>query len=99
MPRISAASSSLVAMDTQSPDLRERVIAELNRRLGDLAKIAKETELSYDTVLRIKNREGDPFYGKIRRLADYFGFDLEPAPPPAAPPTEGETTERDYNYG
>jgi DNA-binding phage protein len=43
-----------------------------------MTKIAKESGVAYDTVQRIKYRQGDPAYGKIRKLADYFGFDVGP---------------------
>jgi hypothetical protein len=53
-------------------DLLERVVAELERLRGDLPRVASETGLPYDTVLRIKNRENDPGYSKVRALADYL---------------------------
>lgn len=58
-------------MNTTS-DLLESVVSELERRVGDLQKVARDTGLSYDTVLRIKNRENDPGYSKVRALADYL---------------------------
>ncbi len=48
------------------------VVAELERRVGDLPKVAKDCGLSYDTVLRIKNRENDPGYSKVKTLHDYL---------------------------
>jgi len=39
---------------------------------GSLTRVSRETGIAYDTVLRIKNGEGDPGYSKVRRLADYF---------------------------
>lgn len=56
----------------QETDLLNRVVAELEVRKGDLPKVARESGLSYDTVLRIKNRENDPGYSKVRTLADYL---------------------------
>lgn len=53
-------------------DLLERVVSGLNARVGDLPLVARESGLSYDTVLRIKNRENDPGYSKVRALADYL---------------------------
>lgn len=50
--------------------------------MGDLPAVAREAGLSYDTVLRIKNRENDPGYSKVRRLADLLLRD-EPAKTPA----------------
>jgi hypothetical protein len=55
-------------------DLLDRVVAELANRKGDLLKVSRESGVAYDTVLRIKNRENDPGYSKVRALAVYFGF-------------------------
>jgi prefoldin subunit 5 len=49
-------------------DLLEQVVQELTRRQGDLAAIAREVDMPYDTVLRIKRRENDPGYSKVQRL-------------------------------
>lgn len=51
-------------------DPLDRVVAELERRRGDLPAIARSCGLSYDTVLRIKNRENDPGYSKVKVLHD-----------------------------
>jgi hypothetical protein len=67
-----------------SPDLRERVVAELGRRMGDLPAVSKQSGVPYDTVLRIKNCEGDVLYSNIRKLADYFGYDVVSADQAAA---------------
>lgn len=67
-------------------DLLAAVVAELNRRKGDLRSLADESGVAYDTVLRIKNREGDSGYSKVRKLADYLGIKL--APTPATPDSE-----------
>lgn len=53
-------------------DLLEAVVAELESRVGDLPKVAKESGVPYDTVLRIKNRENDPGYSKVRALYTYL---------------------------
>jgi hypothetical protein len=53
-------------------DLLERVVGALEQRKGDLPRVARESGIPYDTVLRIKNRESDPGYSKVRRLADYL---------------------------
>lgn len=53
-------------------DLLERVVSELERRTGDLPRVARESGLPYDTVLRIKNRENDPGYSKVSALARYL---------------------------
>lgn len=53
-------------------DLLQRVVAELNERKGDLPKVARESGVAYDTVLRIKNRENDPGYSKVQTLATYL---------------------------
>lgn len=49
-------------------DLLEQVVQELERREGQLAQIAREVEMPYDTVLRIKRRENDPGYSKVAAL-------------------------------
>ena len=59
-------------MDDTTPDPLEAVVAELNRRKGDLPKVAKDTGIPYDTVLRIKNRENDPGYSKVQALHRYL---------------------------
>lgn len=71
-------------------DLLEAVRAELVRLTGNIPTIAREAAVGYDTCLRIKNGEGDPAYGNVRRLAEYLriesrvgfrdGARLEPAP-------------------
>jgi hypothetical protein len=53
-------------------DLLEAVVAALEERKGDLPAVAAGTGIPYDTVLRIKNRENDPGYSKVRRLADFL---------------------------
>jgi lambda repressor-like predicted transcriptional regulator len=58
-------------MPKQTDPLAE-VVAELEKRVGDLPTVAKESGLSYDTVLRIKNRENDPGYSKVKALHAYL---------------------------
>lgn len=60
-------------------DLLAAVVAELQRRTGELTDISKGSGVAYDTVHRIKNRENDPGYSKVRKLADYLGIRLKPA--------------------
>lgn len=55
---------------SKETDLLEAVIAALEAKTGTLRAVAEEAGLSYDTVLRIKARESDPGYSKVRRLAD-----------------------------
>lgn len=50
------------------------VKTELRKRSGELRQIASNAGLSYDTVLRIKNGEGDPGYSKVRALAEFLGL-------------------------
>jgi hypothetical protein len=57
---------------SNTPDLLDDVVAELDRRTGDLPKVAQESGIPYDTVLRIKNRENDPGYSKVRLLHQYL---------------------------
>lgn len=58
-------------------DLLSRVVAELTRRSGSLRAVASDSGVRYDTVLRIKNGEGDPGYSKVRTLARYLGIEGE----------------------
>lgn len=59
-------------MDTKLEILRN----ELERRKGDIRRISEAVGMSYDTVLRIKNGEGDPAFGKVEKLAGYLGVRL-----------------------
>jgi hypothetical protein len=65
-------------------DLLDRVVAELRARsgpmIGQLPRIARESGIKYDTLLRIKNREGDVGYSKVRQLANYLFGRSEPTP-------------------
>jgi hypothetical protein len=56
--------------------LRLRVIEALKAHpsLRQLADEIGEPGLSYDTLLRIKNAEGDPGYSKVVRLALKLGL-------------------------
>lgn len=47
---------------------------ELERRKGDIKRISDTTGLSYDTLLRMKNGEGDPGFSKVATLAEHFGW-------------------------
>lgn len=58
-------------MSTQT-DLLAEVIAELERRGGKLREIAEAVGMPYDTVLRIKRRDNDPGYSKVKTLHDYL---------------------------
>jgi len=60
---------------TTNTDLLEAVVGELERMKGDLPEIARRAGVPYDTVHRIKNRENDPGYSKVRRLADALGLE------------------------
>lgn len=55
-------------------DLLDAVVAELERRTGDLRAVATAAGMSYDTVHRVKRRENDPGYSKVRKLADVLGI-------------------------
>ncbi|HEY6020655.1 MAG TPA: hypothetical protein VIY48_12415 [Candidatus Paceibacterota bacterium] len=59
-------------METNLTLLRE----ELERRKGDIRRISNESGIAYDTVLRIKNAEGDPGFSKVERLAKHLGLRL-----------------------
>ena len=53
-------------------DPLDRVVTELKRRHGELPSIARGCGLPYDTILRIKNRENDPGYSKVKVLHDFL---------------------------
>lgn len=62
-------------------DLLDIVVSELEARSGTITTIADETGISYDTLLRIKNRENDPGYSKVKTLAEYLGLAVAIAVP------------------
>lgn len=53
-------------------DLLTKVRESLRADEGRLRQVAMDTGLSYDTVLRIKNEEGDPGFSKVNTLAAYY---------------------------
>lgn len=53
-------------------DPLEQVVAELEQRRGDLPRIARDSGIPYDTILRIKNRQNDPGYSKVRHLHEFL---------------------------
>lgn len=55
-------------------------MAELHRQNGNLREISRRAQMSYDTVHRIKNRENDPGYSKVRALADVLGIVVDVRP-------------------
>jgi hypothetical protein len=59
-------------------DLLDLVVAELTRRSGQLRQVARDSGLPYDTVLRIKNRENEPGYFKVKKLGDFLGVSKSP---------------------
>lgn len=53
------------------------VRAELINRKGQVRRIARETEISYDTVLRIRdNPEYEPGYFKVAKIAEYLKIEI-----------------------
>lgn len=61
-------------MDQKNPldAMHDAVIAELEARKGDLRKVAADTGIPYDTVLRIKNRENNSAIGRVSALYSYL---------------------------
>lgn len=53
-------------------DMLISVRSSLARDVGQLRSVAEHTGIPYDTILRIKNGEGDPGYSKVQTLADYY---------------------------
>lgn len=58
----------------EHPDLLLAVRSELESHVGELHQIAKSSGISYDTLLRIKNSEGDPGHSKVQTLARHLGI-------------------------
>lgn len=53
----------------QQADLLDQVVHELNSGKRNLAEVAKESGVSYKSVLRIKQRyDSDPGYSKVAAL-------------------------------
>lgn len=54
-------------------DLLEQVVQELNSQTRNLTKVARETGVSYKSILRIKQRcDSDPGYSKVATLHRYL---------------------------
>ena len=53
-------------------NMLEKVVAALEARTGDLRKVAVETGIPYDTILRVKNRENDPAFSRVAILYAYL---------------------------
>jgi len=49
-----------------------KVVAALQARTGDLRKVATDTGIPYDTILRVKNQENDPSFGRVAALYVYL---------------------------
>lgn len=49
-------------------DLLNSVRTSLSRDVGQLRIVAQATGIPYDTILRIKNGEGDPGYSKVQEI-------------------------------
>ena len=50
----------------------DKVVLELESRTGELRKVAIETGIPYDTILRVKNRENDPAFSRVAGLYTYL---------------------------
>ena len=53
-------------------NMLERVVLELQSRTGELRKVANETGIPYDTILRVKNSENDPSFSRVASLYAYL---------------------------
>lgn len=49
-------------------DILQQVRSALSERRGHLREIARESGVSYDTLLRIRDGETDPGYSKVAAL-------------------------------
>lgn len=65
-------------------DILSAVRHHLTNDVGNLRKVSDETAIPYDTILRIKNGEGDPGYSKVQALFDYYAATSKPAKPNTA---------------
>jgi hypothetical protein len=72
---------------SEQTDLLDEVVRELGNRQGDLASVARESGIPYDTVLRIKRRENDPGYSKVAALHRYLFPEKYEVAKPAKPAT------------
>jgi predicted transcriptional regulator len=50
----------------------EVVQAELRNRAGSIRRVASETGIPYDTLLRVKNGKNDPGYSLVLKLYEFF---------------------------
>ena len=53
-------------------NMLDAVVSELEARKGDLRKVATDTGIPYDTILRVKNRENDPAFSRVAALYGYL---------------------------
>lgn len=53
-------------------NMLDAVVSELEARKGDLRKVAVDTGIPYDTILRVKNRENDPAFSRVAALYSYL---------------------------
>ena len=56
----------------QQINMLDKVVTELEARTGDLRKVATDTGIPYDTILRVKNRENDPAFSRVAVLYAYL---------------------------
>lgn len=52
----------------------EVIAKHLGVHAGALRRVAEESGVPYDTILRLKNKEGDPRFGTLERTARYLGY-------------------------
>ena len=54
-------------------DILDYVLAQLEQRKGTWPQIAKDTDVAYDTITKIAQRQiDDPRVSKVQALANYF---------------------------
>jgi predicted transcriptional regulator len=69
-------------------DLLTIIRNHLESDVGQLRRVAEETGIPYDTILRIKNGEGDPGYSKVQALTLYYAQKIELGAGETAPAPE-----------
>ena len=62
------------------PDMLEQVIAALIDRGVPMTRVSEQSGVPYDTVLRVKNREGGSTYETVKRLHEHLFSQAEKVP-------------------
>jgi hypothetical protein len=66
-------------------DLLKAVRKRLADDVGNLRRVSADSGIPYDTILRIKNGEGDPGYSKVHALSRLYGITAQVGAGDSAP--------------